>query len=298
MSTTLRDEHAGLCDEKPSRLENQIEAALADDRQHARGVLRRGRHALAFVRDAEPSADVEVLDGDAGAAQLGGEGHQRLGGAPERLELGDLRADVAVQSDDLHAAPAAHAQAHLAGVGDGHAELVALQAGRDVRMALRVDVRVDAHGDAGLDAAGRGDGVDPLDLPFRLGIDAAQPEADGALELRIRLADAGEDDLRRREAGAQRDVDLADRVRVGGRAEAAQQARDAQRRVGLERVMQSVRISAEGLLHFAVAGGDRAGVVDVERSAEACGELCERQAVAVDRALDAFECRQGLSILS
>ena len=81
--------------------------------------------------------------------------------------------------------------------------------------------------------------VDALDLPFRLGVDAAQPEADGALELRVRLADAGEDDLRRREAGAQRDVDLADRVRVGGRAEAAQQPRDRQRRVGLERVVEA-----------------------------------------------------------
>ena len=103
---------------------------------------------------------------------------------------------------------------------------------------LRVDVRIDAHGDAGPDAARRGDGVDPLDLPFRLGVDAAQAEVDGALELRVGLADAGEDDLRGREAGAQRDLDLADRVGVGGGAEAAQQAGDAERRVGLERVVE------------------------------------------------------------
>jgi hypothetical protein len=68
MSTTSREEHAGLGDEKPSRFEDEIEAALADDRQHARGVLRRGRHALSLVRDAEPAADIEVLDGDARVA--------------------------------------------------------------------------------------------------------------------------------------------------------------------------------------------------------------------------------------
>jgi hypothetical protein len=65
-----------------------------------------------------------------------------------------------VQPDDLHAGPAAHAQAHLAGVGNGDAELVALQAGRDVRVALRVDVGIDAHGHARLDAASHGDRVD------------------------------------------------------------------------------------------------------------------------------------------
>ena len=140
--------------------ESEGEIERIDAIATARGVLRRRRHALSFIADAEPATDVEVLDGDARVVELGGEGHQRFRSALERLELGDLRADVAVQPDDLHAAPAAHAQAHLAGVGDGNAELVALQAGRDVRVAPGVDIRVDAQGDARADP-----------LPDRLGVD-------------------------------------------------------------------------------------------------------------------------------
>ena len=125
-----------------------------------------------------------------------GEGHQRFGGAPERLRLHDLRADVAVQSDDLEPVAAAHRAAHLAHVADGDAELVALQAGRDVRVALRVDVRIDAHGDAG--AVCRAPAIASIRSisPSDSALIVFSPRLDGALELGVRLADAGEDDLR------------------------------------------------------------------------------------------------------
>ena len=71
------DEQTGLADQKTAGLENQREPGLAHDRQHRRGVLRGGRHPLAFVRDAESAADVEVLDLETRAAQVGGKGRQR-----------------------------------------------------------------------------------------------------------------------------------------------------------------------------------------------------------------------------
>ena len=84
--------------------------------------------------------------------------------------------------------------------------------------------------------------VDPLELALRLRVDGLDAEIDRLRQLRGGLADAGEDDLRRNESGAQRDVDLAAGVRVGAAAQAAQQPRDRQRRVRLERVVHRVRI--------------------------------------------------------
>ena len=84
--------------------------------------------------------------------------------------------------------------------------------------------------------------------PGRLGVDGLDAERDGPLQLVARLPDAGEDDLVGDEAGAQRDLDLADRVGVGLGAEAAEQAQEGQRRVGLQRVV-------DGVGH----GGERAG---------------------------------------
>ena len=107
------------------------------------------------------------------------------------------------------------------------------------------------------------------------------PEIDRLGQFGVGLGDAGEDDLGRDEAGAQRDVDLAARIGVDARAEAAQQADDRQRRVGLERVMERVRVARERLVDGAVTRGDRGAAVDVERRAVGGRELGQRHAVAV-----------------
>ena len=147
-------------------------------------------------------------------------------------------------------------------------------------MAFRVDVRVDADGDARDASEPRGDRLEPRQLARRLDVDGLQPEGDGAFELLGRLADAGEDDLRRLESGAPRDFDLPDRVGVDGAAELAQQARDRERRVRLQRVMQRVRIAGERLVDLAVAIAERARAVDVERRPFGGGDGGQRDAVA------------------
>ena len=60
---------------------------------------------------------------------------------------------------------------------------------------------------------------DPIELAGRLGVDRADVGGDGELELVARLADAGEDDVGGREAGAERHLDLAAGVGVGAAAE-------------------------------------------------------------------------------
>ena len=84
--------------------------------------------------------------------------------------------------------------------------------------------------------------IDTIQLPFRFGVDGLDAEIDRLRQLGRCLADAGEHDLLGDEAGAQGDVDLAAGVRVRAGAKAAQQPRDRERRVGLQRVVQRVRI--------------------------------------------------------
>src|SRR6185436_11228358 len=92
---------------------------------------------------------------------------------------------------------------------------------------------------------GSPDGVNPIELAVRLGVDGADSERNRLLQLGDRLADTGEDDLRWREAGPQRDLNLAAGVGVGVAAEPAQQARDSQRRVRLQRVVNRVGMGGE-----------------------------------------------------
>ena len=63
--------------------------------------------------------------------------------------------------------------------------------------------------------------------------------------------------LGRLEAGSQRHLDLADRVGVGPAAKLAQQPRDGQRRVRLERVVERVREAAQCRVQLAVADAER-----------------------------------------
>ena len=91
---------------------------------------------------------------------------------------------------------------HLPRVLQRHTELVALQPGRDVRMAPGVDVWIDAQGDARFATERARHRGDAIEFPGRFGVDRSDPLSDRELELVVRLAHAGEDDVRRREAGA------------------------------------------------------------------------------------------------
>ena len=153
----------------------------------------------------------------------------------------------------------------LAHVVERDAELVDPEAGRDVRVALRVDVGIDAERDACGRAEPRRDRFDARELADRLDVDRLEAQRHGALELGGRLADAGEDDVGRRKPGLARQLDLPDGVRVGGAAELAQRARETERGIGLERVVQAVRMGAESGVDRTIAIAQHRGAVHVDR---------------------------------
>jgi len=118
---------------------------------------------------------------------------------------------------------------------------------------------------------------------------AATPSETVSRDFGPGLADAGHDDLLGSEAGAQRHLELADRIDVGRRAQIAQQAHDGQRRIRLQRVVQAERHRGQRTLQAGVALPDERGAVDVAGRADRRGNVGKRHVVAHERAIEAEE---------
>ncbi len=145
-----------------------------------------------------------------------------------------------------------------------HTELVDLETGRDMGMALRVDVRVDADGDADWTADPCGDRLDTIQLSGRFDVDRLQPERNGAFELCGRLADAGEDNVGGSKTRSPRDVDLPNRIGIHAAAEITQCLDDAEGRIGLERIVEPVRVIGEREVELVIPIADGGGAVNVD----------------------------------
>ncbi len=148
-----------------------------------------------------------------------------------------------------------------------------------MRVAPGIHVGVDPDGHAGDTPQPGGDRFDPSQLARRLDVDRLDVEGDRALELRRRLADPGEDELPRLETRGPGDVDFPDRVGIRGAAEFTQQTHDRERRIGLERVVNRVRVGAERSVDLSIALSNERRAVDVQRRAFLLGDRHERNAI-------------------
>ena len=219
-------QHAGRSDQHAAGLDRHLQAAAARGRHQRANVLRRIDDGAAVVRNAEPAAHVEMLQLDALAAQIARQRDHRFGRLAERIERGDLRADVDVRADRQQAAARRHLAKQRRRLVDRHAELVRLQPGGNVRMAPRVDVGIDAQRDARRRILRDRALIDAIELAWRFDVDRQQPERHRAIDLRRALADAGEHDLIGTKAAAHRDVDFAERIGIGVAAQLVQQPDD------------------------------------------------------------------------
>ena len=131
-------------------------------------------------------------------------------------------------------------------------------------MARGVDVRVDAHRDPRPRAPRPRDAIDALELPGGLGVDRVQIGGHRRLELGAGLADPREHDVVGLEPGAARDRDLAARVGVDAGPGGVQDLQEAARRVGLQCVVNAVRVAGQRRVERAVALLDQGAAVDVE----------------------------------
>jgi hypothetical protein len=92
---------------------------------------------------------------------------------------------------------------------EADAELVGLGAGRDLGVAAGADIRVDAEDGVLALAARGGNARERVQLSLGLDVDLVDARSDGEGEFVVALADAGENDGARGNAGGQRLADLA-----------------------------------------------------------------------------------------
>lgn len=125
----------------------------------------------------------------------------------------------------------------------------------------------------------RGDRRYPIEFAGRFGIDRPDAGGNRVFELVACLADARKDNVARREAGTLRHADFAAGIRIGSTPQPAQQARDRQRRIRLERIVDRVRIRCERLVDAAIGLANRPRAVNVGRRAGLLDDRLKADAV-------------------
>ncbi len=210
-------------------------------------------------------------------------GEQREG-VVERLQIGDLAADVHVDAGDAQALQLAGVRIDLARAADRNAELVLRLAGRDLGVGPGIDVRIDAHRDArGAPFRGR-DAREQFQLGLGLHVDAQNAGVDRRGEFVCGLADAGEHDLLRRHTRRERALQFTARDHVGAGAKTRERRDHRLVGVRLHGVADERGHIRERIGEHAVVPLQRRGGIAVERRADALGESAKINRLGVHHA--------------
>ncbi len=219
------------------------------------------------------------------------DGEQAGGGFGEPVGSEDLRADVAVESEEVERGVGPDACDSVDGVLERQAELLILVGGREVLVRVGVDAAVDAQAHR-LDPPGalgrRGDAVD---LGEAVEHDGADPDTHRSLDLRDRLVVAVEAQLGRIGSGGECDGELSAAADVDAEALRGHPPRDLGREERLPRVVDGDsrvagrRLALERLSQRAGAGPRVVLVDDVERRAEALLERADVDAAEPQEAV-------------
>ena len=203
-------------------------------------------------------------------AQVAHEFGQQREGVAERIEVGDLAADMHVDAGHLDARQLGGMRIDVAGAADRNAELVLGLAGGNLVMGLGVDVGIDAYRDVRDAAFAGGDLRQQIEFGFGFDIDAENAFVDRQRQFARRLAQTGEHDLVRRNAGGARALQLAFRHHIRAGAELGQRLDDGLVGIRLHGVAnQRIDIGESAGEHFVVPL-QRRGRIAIERRADAC----------------------------
>src|SRR5471032_935384 len=126
-----RKQHARIADQRAARFEIHFAMtvpALIDMRQHRTHKFFDSWRRFIVVRNAEPTADIDVMNVRAVRFNLLDEVQQFVDGVEIRAHFGDLRTNMAVDADHVEIRHGRCLRVGRAGLGERHAELVRFQA--------------------------------------------------------------------------------------------------------------------------------------------------------------------------
>ncbi len=269
-----RDEDAGIADDQPTGLEDQLAAEPARRFLHhfriSGGI---GRDVIAFaIGNAEAAAEIDVRNGVAVGAQFPHEIRQQRERIGERRQIGDLAADMHVDACHLQTRQACGMAIDLARPTDRNAEFVLGLAGRDLGMRLRIDIRIDADRDSDAAPSARCDLRQQVEFRLGFDVDAQDAGLDRGGQFGGGLADPGKHDLLRRNAGGQHALQLAGRHHVGAGTESRQRRDHALIGIGLDRVADQRRHVGKGVGEDAIMALQRRRRIAIERRTDRVGE--------------------------
>ena len=176
-----------------------------------------------------------------------------------------------VDADDANAIELGGTRIDLARSANRYAEFVLGLASRDLGVGLRIDVGIDADRDVGAAILVGGDGGKKLELRLRFNVDAENTVLDRERELVLGLADAGEHNFCRRNAGSARAQEFAAGDDVGTGAETRERRNHGLIGICFHRVADERVHVGECLRKYAVMPLKRRGRIAIERRTDRIG---------------------------
>ena len=150
----LHEQHArhqdtGIANQQTAGLEDQPAIEIARRALDHFGISLRPRRRFVVVAigNAEAAPEIDVRNRMTVAAQRAHELGEQRESIAERIQVGDLAADMHVDTGDLETRQPGGAGIHFARAADRNAELVFGLAGGDLVMRLGVDIGVHTNGD-------------------------------------------------------------------------------------------------------------------------------------------------------
>nr|ART36558.1 C435 [uncultured bacterium] len=286
-------QHTGRADDGAPWFDRDFHPAAGKRCTDGGCVIGRARNGLVAIGDAESPAKVHVVEGDAFGQQRLAQRRDTPGGLAQRGEVGQLRADVAGNPMHAQAGQAGGASVQRWRVLGRNAELVFLQASRDVGVGAGVDVRIHAQRDRCLHAQIERHLIQPFQLGGGFHVEAANAGRKRLAQLRGALADAGEHHPVGLAPGAQHARQLAARHHVESGAQARQHVQHGEVGIGLDGVADPVRLVAKRGVVGAVGSLDGGPRIDVTGRAETLRHGLQRDALQVQRAVAVLQGAHG-----
>ena len=207
--------------------------------------VRRGEGVLWLIGYAETATEIDVPQPDALVTQAADQMQNALEGINERPGIGQLRADMTVDADDMQMWHAGGLAVVLQGRVDRDAELVLPQSGGYVGMRAGIHVRIDAQCHRSGQAAVPGHFIQPVELAFRFDIEAADADLQRPVNFIGAFPDAGEHHACRIAAGHQDALQFAHRDNVKSGAESCQHLQYREVGIRFDRIADEVGMAGE-----------------------------------------------------